>query len=142
VSILKEHQRAGHQVILMSGSPDCVVAPLGHALGVDLVVATPISLHGARPAARSAEIVVGRRKQELLEGLASRLEFDCARSFAYADHHSDRKLLEAVGSPVAVYPNRRLRRIATARRWRVVDDASLDGDGGVGRQRHTVESQA
>lgn len=42
-------------------------------------------------------------------------------SFAYSDHHSDAPLLAAVGHPVAVNPTRRLRGIAAARGWSVLD---------------------
>ena len=42
-------------------------------------------------------------------------------SFAYADSMSDLPLLESVGSPVVVTPDRHLRRVADERDWPVLD---------------------
>jgi HAD superfamily hydrolase (TIGR01490 family) len=48
------------------------------------------------------------------------LDVDLAASTAYSDSISDLPLLEAVGHPVAVNPDRALRRIALERGWPVV----------------------
>ena len=45
-------------------------------------------------------------------------------SAAYADSYSDLGLFELVGRPVAVYPDRRLRRLAQARGWEVIGGAA------------------
>jgi len=44
-----------------------------------------------------------------------------ARSKAYSDSFSDVPMLEAVGQPAAVNPDRRLRRVARERGWPVLD---------------------
>ena len=44
---------------------------------------------------------------------------DLAQSFAYTDSHGDLPMLECVGHPAAVNPDRRLRRLAAARGWHV-----------------------
>ena len=49
--------------------------------------------------------------------LAARESFDLGASTAYSDSHSDLPLLEAVGHPVVVNPDRGLRREAERRGW-------------------------
>ncbi|MBA3610362.1 MAG: HAD-IB family hydrolase, partial [Rubrobacter sp.] len=44
---------------------------------------------------------------------------DLSRSYAYADAISDLPMLEAVGNPVAVNPDRRLEASAKERGWRI-----------------------
>ncbi len=60
----------------------------------------------------------GRRR--LLRELAGERGFDLAVSTAYSDSHTDLPFLEAVGNPVAVNPDRELRRIAEERDWPVL----------------------
>ena len=49
------------------------------------------------------------------------LDYDLEASPAYSDSHTDLPFLEAVGHPVAVNPDRALRRIAAERRWPVLE---------------------
>jgi hypothetical protein len=44
---------------------------------------------------------------------------DLAGSYAYSDSVTDLPMLEAVGNPVAVNPDRELRRVAAAKGWEV-----------------------
>jgi phosphoserine phosphatase len=47
--------------------------------------------------------------------------FDLAECTAYSDSHTDLPFLEAVGHPVAVNPDRALRRVAMERGWPVLE---------------------
>jgi phosphoserine phosphatase len=62
----------------------------------------------------------GRTKAEAVAELATVDGIDLAESTAYSDSASDVPFLEAVGHPVAVNPDRRLRAIARERGWRVL----------------------
>jgi phosphoserine phosphatase len=53
--------------------------------------------------------------------LAAEDGIDLAASTAYSDSHTDLPFLEAVGHPVAVNPDRALRRVARDRRWPVLE---------------------
>jgi phosphoserine phosphatase len=55
-----------------------------------------------------------------MRGLAEREGIDLTRSTAYSDSHTDLAFLEAVGNPVAVNPDKRLRAIALTRDWPVL----------------------
>jgi len=49
------------------------------------------------------------------------LRLPLAAAVAYADSYCDLPLLERVAEPVAVRPDRRLRRIAEQRGWEILD---------------------
>ena len=55
-----------------------------------------------------------------MQRLAEEHHYDLARSYAYSDSITDLHMLEAVGNPYAVNPDRELRRQATARGWPVL----------------------
>jgi phosphoserine phosphatase len=62
----------------------------------------------------------GVGKAEAVRELAEREGLALASSTAYSDSHSDLPFLEVVGNPVAVNPDRALRRIAAERDWPVL----------------------
>ena len=62
----------------------------------------------------------GPHKKTLTLKLAQRLELDLDKSYAYGNHHSDLPLLETVGNPHAVEPDRILEKIAHQRSWPVI----------------------
>ncbi len=58
-------------------------------------------------------------KADALREVAEREGIDLASSYAYSDSFTDLPMLEAVGHPVAVNPDRDLRREAEKRRWQI-----------------------
>jgi phosphoserine phosphatase len=62
----------------------------------------------------------GEHKATAVRELASERGYDLADSTAYSDSHTDLPFLEVVGNPVAVNPDRALRRVAAERGWPVL----------------------
>jgi len=66
-------------------------------------------------------VIAEREKQAAVIRYAREHNVDTARSKAYSDSFSDLPMLESVGLPAAVNPDRRLRRIARERNWPILD---------------------
>ena len=66
---------------------------------------------------RSLRACHAEGKAAALVGLAAERGYELEASTAYSDSHTDLPFLEVVGHPVAVNPDRRLRRIAQERGW-------------------------
>ena len=62
----------------------------------------------------------GTNKVIAMNELAERYDLDLSRSWAYSDSVTDLPMLEAVGHPVAVNPDRELRKAATDRTWDIL----------------------
>src|SRR5262249_44172009 len=60
-------------------------------------------------------------KAEAIKELAGEHGLDLTASYAYSDSVTDLPMLEAVGNPVAVNPDRDLRREAEKREWQIRD---------------------
>lgn len=119
VARLQEHQRQGHAIALLSASVPHIVEPLARHLGVAHALCTPLEVdaRGRFTGRAQGPVCIGATKREHAIGLATRLGLDLASSYAYTYHHFDRPLLEAVGHPVAVTPNRALACLARVRSW-------------------------
>lgn len=120
LELIRQHQAAGRKVFLVSASPEEIVAPLARYLGVDEALATRAELdaHG-RYTGRVERYVYGDEKVTLLQQIAARDGIDLDASYAYSDSATDVPMLQAVGHPVAVNPDRELLRVARAEGWEV-----------------------
>jgi HAD superfamily hydrolase (TIGR01490 family) len=120
LELIREHQSAGRKVFIVSASPEEIVAPLGRFLGVDEVIATRAELdeHG-RYTGRTELYCYGPSKVVAMQAIAERDGIDLARSYGYSDSATDRPMLEAVGHPVVVNPDRELLRAAKANGWEI-----------------------
>ena len=116
---IREHKRAGHRVLLLTGALDVVVEPLAELLDVEVDCAHLLLKDGRMTGDLQAPPPAGEARGALLEEYASRNGVTLAESFAYADSLSDLPMLELVGTPVVVNPDARLSQVAGQRGWRV-----------------------
>jgi HAD superfamily hydrolase (TIGR01490 family) len=120
LDLIREHRAAGRKVFIVSASPEEVVAPLAQFLGVDEALATRAELDAeGRYTGRTERYCYGPEKVVAMDEAARRDGIDLSSSYAYSDSATDVPMLEAVGHPVAVNPDRELLRVARARGWEV-----------------------
>ena len=120
VSLIEEHHLAGRDVIIVSASGSEVVEPIGELLGADGVVATQMQIVDGRYTGEIDYYAYGKNKAKALRRLAEEHNYDLDRSYAYSDSITDVHMLEVVGHPYAVNPDRDLRKEANARGWPVL----------------------
>src|SRR6202011_1488042 len=107
--------------IIVSASPEEIVTPLAGYLGVDRSIASRARVDDeGRYTGEMAYDAFGPAKAEAMRGLAAQLGIDLSKSYAYSDSATDLPMLEGVGHPVAVNPDRELARAAQERGWEVL----------------------
>ncbi|MFD8456988.1 HAD family hydrolase [Streptomyces antimycoticus] len=116
-SLIEEHHTAGRDVVIVSTSGAEVVEPIGELLGADRVVATRLVVEDGVFTGEVEYYAYGPTKAEAIAELAESEGYDLSRCYAYSDSATDLPMLEAVGHPHAVNPDRALRREAAARGW-------------------------
>lgn len=121
VSLIEDHHAAGHDVVIVSTSGSEVVEPIGGMLGADHVIATKMIQQDGRYTGEIEFYAYAANKAEAIRELAGREGYDLAASFGYSDSATDLPMLEAVGQPHAVNPDKALRRVAVERGWPVLD---------------------
>jgi HAD superfamily hydrolase (TIGR01490 family) len=119
VALFDRHHADGLDVVIVSSSGEEVVGPIGDMLGVDHVVATRMVVEDGRYTGEIAFYAYGEGKAEAIRELAQQRGYDLAQCWAYSDSITDRPMLEAVGNPVAVNPDKALRRHAAEVGWRL-----------------------
>ena len=114
----RRHQAAGHKLVLVTGSLDFIMEPLARYLGVARLEAVKLRTYrGKFTGSLEGEIMSGQEKRRRVLAYAEAAGVDLQASYAYGDSIADGPMLEAVGHPVAVNPDRKLARLADARGW-------------------------
>ena len=107
------HREQGRLVVIVSASPEEIVTPLSRFLGADECIASRARLDDEGRYTGSMQFYAfGPFKAEAMDALAAERGIDLAASYAYTDSYTDLPMLEAVGHPVAVNPDRVLNRYA------------------------------
>ena len=121
-ALIEEHRAAGRDVVLVSASGEEMVRPIGELLGVSDVIATRMAVDDQGRYSGEIEFyAAGSAKVDGVTELAAARGYDLADSYAYSDSITDRPLLECVGHPTAVNPDRALRKLATENAWPVLE---------------------
>ena len=119
--LLAEHRALGHDLVLVSASGEELIAPIARMLGVDHYAGTRMRLDpDGRYAGEIEFYCQGPGKVEAMRSFAERYRYDLDLCHAYSDSITDLPMLGAVGHPVAVNPDRALRREAFERGWPVL----------------------
>jgi HAD superfamily hydrolase (TIGR01490 family) len=121
VSLIAWHHREGRDVVIVSTSGAEVVEPIGQMLGADDVVATRMVQQDGRYTGEIEFYAYAENKAAAMRDLALKRGYNLAASYGYSDSATDIPMLEAVGRPHAVNPDRLLRRTAAQRGWPVLD---------------------
>ncbi|NJN46715.1 MAG: hypothetical protein HC808_09805 [Candidatus Competibacteraceae bacterium] len=119
---LQAHSRAGEPVVLLSGTPDFIAAPLAELVGAsDFRAAQYATQQGRFIAAPPLSHPYGLEKLRIARELCITYKLTMHDVVAYADHHSDVDLLQNVGHPVVVSADRALRATAQGNGWEMLD---------------------
>jgi HAD superfamily hydrolase (TIGR01490 family) len=114
-----EHAAKGERTFIVTGALQDVAEALARELGFDSAAGSRAEVADGVFTGRLERRLYGPAKADALHELASAESIELASSYAYSDSHTDLEFLEAVGHPVAVNPDRELRKVALARGWPV-----------------------
>lgn len=142
--LIADHRNQGHEVIVLSAGAAEMVEPVAHMLGVQEFRATQMEVdEDNRYTGRIEFYCFADNKAVALREIAAQRGIDMSASYAYSDSDSDIAMLSSVGHPVAVNPNRQLRREAVQRGWPILtftNPTALFPDPEPGSWAHRVSS--
>ncbi len=121
VALIASHHAEGRDVVIVSTSGSEVVEPIGEILGADHVVATRMVVEDGHYTGEIEFYAYAENKAAAIRELAEEHGYDLSGSYAYSDSATDLPMLEEVGHPFAVNPDKALRAEAASRDWPVLD---------------------
>lgn len=125
LALLRRHQDAGDEVLIVTATNEFVTRPIAKALGVAQILAVELARDASgwitgeiqgTPTMREGKV------QRMEQWLAARqLGWADVDSTFYSDSMNDLPLLQTVNHPVATNPDPRLRALAQERGWPILD---------------------
>ncbi len=121
-ALVEAHLKKGHTVALISAATPYQIAPAAKELGIPNVKCSRLEvIDGKFTGGIIRPTVYGMGKVDAAEQLVEEFDLDISQSFFYTDSDEDLQLLEYVGKPRPINPNKRLRQVAGGRGWPVQD---------------------
>jgi len=116
------HADAGRDTYIVSASPIEIVKKFADAMEMTGGLGTVAEISGGAYTGELAQpFCYGDGKADALRRIALERGYDLEASYAYTDSAGDLPMLEAVGHPVAVNPDRALETLAYHRGWPIVE---------------------
>ncbi|UVO14270.1 HAD-IB family hydrolase [Mycobacterium sp. SVM_VP21] len=118
--LIADHKLCGRDVVVVSASGEEIVAPIARALGATHAMATRMVVADGKYTGEIAFYCYGEGKVQAIRELAAREGYPLEHCYAYSDSITDLPMLQVVGHPSAVNPDRALRKEAIANGWPVL----------------------
>ncbi len=116
-----EHRRLGHVVAILSSATTYVAEPLARELGIEHLLVNRLIVADGRLTGEAVQpLCWGEGKLHWARQFAAEQEIDLSQSYFYSDSISDLPMLQLVGHPRPVNPDRLLRRHARRNGWPIV----------------------
>jgi len=117
------HRSSGGAVVLLSSASEPICEVVARHLSLDDMVCTQLETRdGAFTGQTRGKLVYGAEKKHRMLSFCNEHDSDTKKAWYYGDSHTDRHVMEAVGNPVAVSPDKGLRKIAVRQKWSILVD--------------------
>ena len=118
---IREHRANNGSVVLLSSATTPICQPVTRYMGLDEMICTQLeSKNGILTGRTSGKLVYGPEKKVRLLAFCQEKAVDPMTAWYYGDSHTDRHVMEAVGFPVAVSPDKKLLKIANKNNWPIL----------------------
>ncbi len=121
LELIEQHRDAGHDIVLISASGVEMVEPIGELLGADIVRASRMRIVDGKYSGDLDFYCYGDEKAVAVRQLAAENGYDLDHCYAYSDSITDLPMLDAVGHPAVVNPDKPLRQHAELSGWEILD---------------------
>jgi HAD superfamily hydrolase (TIGR01490 family) len=115
------HKEAGARIVMLSASLDYVCIPIAEYSGFDVTICSTLEVkNGIFTGHPNGHLCFGKEKLHRIMKFYDKNPSDPGLDYYYADSFSDAYVMRKVGHPVAVEPDRHLKRYARNKGWEIL----------------------
>ena len=120
--LIDADRKNGFRLVLISGALDFALGPVVRYFGFDEVICNQLIYQdGIATGEIAPPLIAENEKVTAMQKSCQASSAEMGKSKAYSDSSSDLPMLEAVGEPIAVNPDCRLKKVAIKRGWSILD---------------------
>jgi len=121
VDLIRSHKEKGHKIAIISNAPEFFVKPLATTLGIDDIICTRVEIKGSVLTGKLIKpLCYGEGKRGYAVMWARENNVDLGKSYFYTDSFYDIELMKFIGFPIAVNPDRKMKKAALQNSWPVL----------------------
>jgi putative phosphoserine phosphatase/1-acylglycerol-3-phosphate O-acyltransferase len=118
---IHQHRANNGAIVLLSSATTPICQPVSQHMKLDEIICTRLeSRDGVLTGHTSGKLVYGPEKKVRMLDYCQETGTDPQNAWYYGDSHTDRYVMEGVGHPVAVFPDKRLLNIARRNNWSIL----------------------
>lgn len=119
----KKHRRSGAVLVLLSSATEPICDVVSEHLKLDKMICTRLETkNGAYTGRTDGKLVYGEEKKRRMHRFCIEEDSEPEKAWYYGDSYTDQYVMKAVGNPVAVSPDRKLKLIALRHNWPILTD--------------------
>jgi HAD superfamily hydrolase (TIGR01490 family) len=119
---IRHHRENNATTAILSSAVEEICIPLAARIGVEKVICTTMEENnGVYTGLPRGEYCYGEEKAVRIMSVCANEGYDLSQAYFYSDSSSDIAALSVVGNPVCVNPDRRLRKHARDKGWRIME---------------------
>jgi|TARA_Y100000310_G_C20664043_1_gene806458 HAD superfamily hydrolase (TIGR01490 family) len=118
---VRKHKAEGKTIVFLTTQPTEIAEVVKNDLGADYCISTTLETNNNHYTGNIKDICFGAEKLVLLNKFLKQHSIDLKNSFSYADSFSDIDVLKAVGNPVVVNPDGKLKKFAQKNNWKILN---------------------
>ncbi len=119
-ALIRAHQQRGHTLVILSSATRYQIDPIANELGIKHVLCNHLEVSGGEFTGEVCEpLVFADGKRVAAEAFVVDTSASLESSYFYSDGYEDLPMLEAVGFPRPLNPDRKLEEAARVRNWPV-----------------------
>lgn len=116
------HQKRNAEVIILSAGIPAICKLFAGHLKIAHYICSELEIRDGKYTGRPiGRFCFGDEKRVRLQAYCLEKAYDLENTFCYADAYSDYSVLNAVGKPRCISPDKRLRKLANQKGWQVLD---------------------
>ena len=120
--LIRQCKEGGFKVVIVTGSLDVTTRYVTQHLGADYFIANRLEFKDGYATGKMLHpLVAGPEKAKIIVEDAHTHGYDLKKCHAYSDSFSDVPMLSVVGHAFCINPSRKLKRLAQAYRWPILD---------------------
>ncbi|KPJ55041.1 hypothetical protein AMJ47_01985 [Parcubacteria bacterium DG_72] len=121
LELVKEHKNKGRKILIVSNAIDYIPQKVGQFLDIDYFIGTRLETKNNKFTGKiEGDIIYGRNKVFAIKRFIRENDLSLKNSWGYSDHYSDIPLLEMTANPVAVNPDKELKKEAIRKTWPIL----------------------
>ena len=118
---IREHRANKGAIVLLSSASTPICQPVCQFLEMDEMICTVLdSENGILTGTTSGKLVYGPEKKVRMLAFCQENNYDPREAWYYGDSYTDKYVMDAVGFPIAVSPDKQLLKIARRKNWPIL----------------------